>query len=372
MSITAAIAREPHTDFEVAQVELDQPRSDEVLVRIHGVGLCHTDIAVRDQRIPMALPAVLGHEGSGVVEAVGTDVRKVKVGDHVVLSFNSCGSCAMCTQHKPVYCREFGALNFGGSRTDGSHTLHHNGQPLHSFYSQSSFAEYSLAYERNIVKVPDDVPVELMGPVACGIQTGAGAVMRSMACRPGSSIVVLGGGSVGLSAAMAAVVQGCTTIIVSEPVAERRALALELGATHVVDPMAGNLTEALRAILPLGIDYAIDTTARADVMLAALDALAPQGALALIGVPSSMDAAVSFKLTQLMGSGLTIRGINTGDSEPDVFIPQLIDLYRQGRMPFDKLMKTYRLEDINHAVHDQHDGKVVKAVLVTDAVESSH
>ncbi|MGE3744445.1 MAG: NAD(P)-dependent alcohol dehydrogenase [Sphingomonadaceae bacterium] len=368
MSITAVIAREPHTDFEVAQVELDQPRADEILVRIHGVGLCHTDLAIRDRRIPLGMPAVLGHEGSGVVEAVGADVTKVKPGDHVVLSFNSCGTCVMCAQHKPVYCRNFGTLNFSGTRADGSHTLHCNGEALHSFYSQSSFAEYSLAYEGNVVKIPDDVPVELMGPVACGIQTGAGAVMRSLACRPGSSIVILGGGSVGMSAAMAAVVQGCTTIIVSEPVAERRALALDLGATHVIDPVNENLTEALHAIIPLGVDYAIDTTARADVILATLDALAPQGTLGLIGVPPSMDTAIPFRLTQLMGTGLSIRGIHTGDSEPDVFIPQLIDLYRQGSFPIDKLMKTYRLEDINKAVHDQHDGKVIKAILVTDAV----
>lgn len=368
MSITAAIAREPHEDFEVTQVELDAPRADEILVRIHGVGLCHTDIAIRDRRIPLGMPAVLGHEGSGVVEAVGADIAKVKPGDHVVLSFNSCGTCVMCEQHKPVYCRNFGTLNFSGTRADGSHTLHCNGEALHSFYSQSSFAEYAIAYEGNVVKIPDDVPLELMGPIACGIQTGAGAVMRSLACRAGSSIVILGGGSVGMSAAMAAVIQGCTTIIVSEPVAERRALALELGATHVIDPINQKLTEALRAIIPLGIDYAIDTTARAEVILAALDALAPQGVLGLIGVPSSMDMAVPFTLAQLMGSGLSIRGIHTGDSEPDVFIPQLIDLYRQGRFPFDKLMKTYRLEDINTAVHDQHDGKVIKAVLVTGAV----
>jgi aryl-alcohol dehydrogenase len=368
MSITAAIARNPKADFEVAQVELDMPRADEILVRIHGVGLCHTDIAVRDLRIPLGMPAVLGHEGAGVVEAVGTDVTKVKPGDHVVMTFNSCGTCVMCAQHKPIYCRNFGTLNFGGTRADGSHTLHCEGEPLHNFYSQSSFAEYSLAYEGNVVKVPDDVPVELMGPMACGVQTGAGAVMRSLACRPGSSIVILGGGSVGMSAAMAAAVQGCTTIIVSEPVAERRALALELGATHVIDPINEKLTEALHAIIPLGVDYAIDTTARQDVILAALDALAPQGTLALIGVPASMDMAIPFVLAQLMGSGLSIRGINTGDSEPDVFIPYLIDLYRQGRFPFDKLIATYRLEDINKAVHDQHDGKVVKAVLVTDAV----
>ena len=370
MSITAVIARTPKADFEVAQVELDQPRADEILVRIHGVGLCHTDLALRDQRIPVPLPAILGHEGAGVVEAVGSGVTKVKVGDHVVLTFNSCGECVTCRQNQPAYCKEFGGLNMSGARVDGSFTTRECGHPVNaSIFSQSSFAEYSLAYERNVVKIRDDVPLELMGPLACGLQTGAGAVMRSMACPAGSSIVILGGGSVGLSAMLAAVVQGCRTIIVSEPVAARRALALELGATHVIDPTTEDLTGALRAIEPLGVDYALDTTARQDVILAVVNALASLGTLALVGVPASLDMAVPFTLGQLMGGGLTIRGVCTGDSDPDDFIPQLIDLFHAGRMPFDRLMKTYRLEDINQATHDQHDGKVIKAILLTDAVK---
>jgi aryl-alcohol dehydrogenase len=369
MSITAAIARRPEAPFEVADVDLDTPRADEILVRIHGVGLCHTDLAARDQHIPTQLPAILGHEGAGVVESVGTHVTKVKPGDHVVLSFRSCGSCATCKRGQPSYCENFFALNLTGKRTDGSFTTHQHGKPLTgNFIGQSSFAEYSLAYERSVVKIPVDVPIHLMGPLGCAVQTGAGATMRSMACRARSSIAILGGGPVGLSAMLGAIVRGCTTVIVSEPMAKRRALALELGATHVIDPKSQNLTDALRAISPTGIDYIFDTTARNEVIQSALNALARLGTLGLVGVPSSVDAAVTFNMSQLLGLGATIRGVALGDSNPDVFILELIELYRRGKMPFDKLITTYRLRDINQAVQDQHDGKIMKAVLLTDAV----
>jgi aryl-alcohol dehydrogenase len=368
MSITAAIARKANTNFEIAQVDLDAPRADEILVRIHGAGLCHTDLAARDQHIPTPLPAILGHEGAGIVESVGAKVTKVKPGDHVVLSFRSCGTCVTCKRNQPAYCMEFVSLNLAGKRTDGTFTTHQHGQPVTSnFLSQSSFADYSLAYERSVVKVPDDVPVHLLGPLGCAVQTGAGATMRSLACRAGSSIVILGGGPVGLSAMLGAIVQGCSTVVVSEPMAERRALALELGATHVIDPKTENLTEALLAIRPTGMDYVFDTTARSEVIHSAVNALARLGTLGLVGVPTSVEATIAFNMGLLLGLGITIRGVCLGDSDPDVFIPQLIDLYRQGRMPFDKLIKTYPLRDINRAVQDQHDGKVVKAVLLTDA-----
>jgi aryl-alcohol dehydrogenase len=369
MPIIAAVARRANADFELAQVELDAPRADEILVRVHGVGICHTDIACRDQNIPTALPVILGHEGSGVVEAVGSDVKKIKPGDRVILTWRTCGTCHMCKRGEPSYCQDFAGLNLSGKRPDGSCTVHQHGQPVNaSFFSQSSFAQYAIAYERSVVKVPDGVPLHLMGPLACGFQTGAGSTMNSMACRAGSSIVILGGGSVGLSAMLGAIVQGCTTVIVSEPTAERRALALQLGATHVIDPKSEDLTAAIRAILPTGVDYAFDTTARGEVIQAALNAMASRGTLGLVGVPPSLDVKVGFTLAQLMGLGLTVRGIANGDSDPHIFIPRLIELFRQGRMPFDKLIKTYRLEEINQAIHDQHSGKTVKAVLLTDAV----
>lgn len=357
----------PGAPFTIERLDLDEPRPDEILVRIHGVGLCHTDLAARDQHLPVALPAVLGHEGAGIVEKVGDRVKAIRPGDHVVLSFRSCGACPSCLRREPAYCSSFGPLNGAGCRPDGSHALHDGPTAISCcFFGQSSFAEYALTYERNVVRVAHDVPIELMGPLGCGVQTGAGGVMRSLGCHIGSSILITGGGAVGLSAVLGAVVQGCTTIIVSEPHPARRGLALQLGATHAIAP-ADDLAATVRSIVPRGTDYAFDTTGRPDVLAAALAALGHRGALAFVGVPADAAATFPVSIMSLMSQGQTIRGVIEGDSEPATFIPELIDLYRRGAFPFDRLVRTYNLADINQAIADQLDGTCVKAVLLTDA-----
>ena len=209
MKATAAVVWEKERPFSMEEVEVDEPRAGEVLVRIVGVGVCHTDLIVRDQWYPVPLPAVLGHEGSGVVESVGPGVEKVRPGDHVVLSFDHCGHCANCLKGRPSYCTTFFERNFGGQRMDGSTALDKDGQALHShFFGQSSFATYALASQNSVVKVPQDAPLESLGPLGCGVQTGAGAVLNSLKPEPGSSIAVFGTGAVGISAIMAAVAAG--------------------------------------------------------------------------------------------------------------------------------------------------------------------
>lgn len=366
MQITAAIARAAQSDFTLEQVRMEAPRDKEVRVRIAGVGLCHTDLVARDQLIPIPLPAVLGHEGAGVVEAVGPGVTKVKPGDTVVLGFHSCGTCALCREDLSSYCRDFPMLNYLGTRPDGSSGLSQDDQPVSAhFFGQSSFATHALANERNVVKVDaTGLRLELLGPLACGFQTGAGGVMRSLACHPGSSIAIFGGGPVGLAAVMGAVIQQCATIILVEPVAARRQMALELGATHVIDPLAGNVTDAIRAILPDGIDYGFETSGREEVVAAALAALGSHGLLGLVGVPQHLDSSLSVNLVSLITYGHRIVGIIEGDSDPDRFIPELITLHRQGRFPFDRLIQTFRLADINDAIASQHKGGCIKAVLL--------
>jgi aryl-alcohol dehydrogenase len=366
MRINAAVARRGERDFAYETLELEDPRADEILVQIHGVGLCHTDLLIKgiDQ---YSFPAVLGHEGAGVVVKTGADVRKVKTGDRVALTFRSCGACDRCQSGDPAYCRTMPMLNYIGSRLDGSKTLSDDKGPVSSnFFGQSSFASFALAYERNVIPVPDDVPLELMGPLGCGVQTGAGAIMRSLACKAGSTLLVLGGGAVGLSAVMGGRLQDCATIIVSEPHANRRALALELGATHVIDPAAeADLAAAVRRIVPLGVDYVFDTTGAAPVIQAGLQSLGSKGVLGIVGV-ASPGTPIPYDLTSLMSNGHTLRGIIEGDSEPDVFIPELIEHYRAGRLPFDKMIRTYKLSDINTAIEDHHSGVCVKAVLLPD------
>jgi aryl-alcohol dehydrogenase len=361
---TAAVARDHDRDLTIESVDIDAPRGDEILVRIAGVGLCHTDLVFKSA-LSFPLPAVFGHEGSGTVQSVGSDVTKVKPGDRVVITFRSCGQCDRCRTGSPAYCRSMPALNFAGKRVDGSTALRAGGESVGSnFFGQSSFAAHCLTYERNVVQVPDDLPLELMGPLACGVQTGVGGIVRSLACEAGSSILILGAGAVGLSAVMGAVIQGCAKIVVAEPLESRRALAAELGATHTLDPLAAtDLAGAVHAILPQGVDYAFDTTGKTSVLQATVACLGSRGVLGVVGV-CPPGTPIPGDLLQLITFGHTIKGIIEGDSDPDEFIPQLFNFYRQGRLPLERLIRTYPLREINRAIADQHDGACVKAVLL--------
>jgi aryl-alcohol dehydrogenase len=365
MKITAAVAREAHKPFCVEEVELAEPRDNEILVRVTAVGLCHTDLVVVDRVLPIPLPVVLGHEGSGIVAAVGKDVTKVKPGDRVVLTFNSCGQCATCLAGEPAYCQNFMGLNYAGVRPDGSSTICSCGQNFSAnFFGQSSFATYALGNERNVVKVADDINLTLLGPLGCGFQTGAGAVMRSLKAKPGSTIVIFGGGPVGLSAVMGAKVQGCANIILVEPLAARRELGQELGATLVIDPIAEDVAARVREVVPAGAHYAVDTSGVIPAIQAAINCLTVRGELGLVGVPSKPEAEIKLNLLQALSLGITIRGIIEGDSVPDEFIPELAALYRDGKFPIDRLVKLYPFAEINQAVEDQVKGRCVKAILV--------
>ena len=364
MDILAAVAVGPGQPFELRNLTLEAPRPDEVVVAIRAVGLCHTDLVFRDAGA-IAAPAVLGHEGAGVVTAVGSEVTKVAPGDRVIITFRSCGHCHRCDAGDAAYCQTMPLLNYAGMRPDGTTTLTDHGARVSSnFFGQSSFASHAITYERNLVKVPDDLPLELMCTLGCGVQTGAGGVMRSLACQAGSSLLVTGGGPVGLSAVMGAKLQGCATVILVEPHASRRALALELGATHVIDPVeTPDLAAAVRAILPQGVDHAFDTTGLPAVQSASLSALASKGVLGIVGV-SAPGTPVPGEVNLLVTFGHTIKGIIEGDSDPDVFLPELMDHYRAGRLPVDRLVTTYPLAEINQAIAAQHRGECVKAVLV--------
>lgn len=367
MKIKAAVTYEGDAAFRYEDAEIEDPRADEILVEIKGVGLCHTDLVFAEggASFPYPFPAVLGHEGSGVVQAVGARVSKVKPGDHVIITFRSCGTCDRCDSRDPSYCRTMLPLNFGGCRTDGSTALSNSrGGVTSNFFGQSSFATHAVTYERNVVKVDPGLPLEILGPLGCGIQTGVGAAMRSLKLKEGSSVLISGGGSVGLSAVMGAAIQKCQTIVLIEPIAERRALAREIGATHVIDPIGSDdIDEEIKSIVPLGADNAIDTSGVQAAQQTCLTHLATLGTLGLVGA-SPADAAVPGIANTVMMSGHTIRGIVEGDSDPDTFIPELIEYYQAGKLPFDRLVTTYKLSAINEAVAAQHAGECVKAVLL--------
>jgi aryl-alcohol dehydrogenase len=367
MRIKAALVEAPSAAFTFETLELDEPRDEEVLVRIVATGLCQTDIHVRDQHYPVPLPIVLGHEGAGVVERVGASVTGIEPGDHVVLSFPSCGHCRPCRTGHNAYCESGFSLCFGGSRPDGSSALHRldGAAPLSevhgAFFAQSSFATHALATASNIVKVPHDVPLELLGPLGCGFQTGAGAVFNSLRVRAGASIAILGVGAVGLAAVMAARVAGAGRIIAVDINTQRLALAAELGATHIINGGTEDVAARIAEITGGGVDYSLEITGLPKMLRMAVDLLAPLGIAALIGgAPAGAEAAID--MNGLLG-GRTVRGVAQGDSVPQVFIPMLIDMYRQGVFPFDRLIRFYDFEDINAAVEDTRRGNTVKAVL---------
>jgi aryl-alcohol dehydrogenase len=363
MRMTAAVTESKGAAFTLAELDLDEPRRNEVIVRLVGSGVCHTDLSVRDQRRPVPLPAVLGHEGAGIVETVGADVTSVSAGDHVVLTFSSCGTCRMCVQGRSAYCDHFVACNFTGGRADGSTTLHREAGDVHGvFFGQSAFATHALATERNTVKVAPEAPLELLGPLGCGVQTGAGAVLNALRPPAGSSIAVFGAGSVGLSAVMAAIVAGCTTIVAVDLNEQRLKLARELGATHVIDGADDEAVDRLRRLTGgTGLDYTLDTTGVPQVLRRAVSALNQGGTCGLVGT-SAPGTEVTLDMPSLL-FGRTVRGIIEGDSVPQLFIPALVDLHRQGRFPLDKLITTYPFEDINRAVEDAENGLIVKPVL---------
>lgn len=363
MQITAAVLRSRSGPFGLETIELEAPRAGEVLVRVVATGVCHTDMVMRDQDLPTPQPVVLGHEGAGVVERVGDGVTKVAPGDHVVMTFNFCGHCPSCDDHAPTYCHEFFPRNFMGARPDGSSGLSKGGETIHAnIFGQSSFATYALCHERNAVKVTKDAPLEILGPLGCGVMTGAGAVMNALEVKAGRSLVVFGAGAVGLSAVLAAKASGAAPIVVVDINPARLALALDLGADHALDGRSEPVVERIQAITGFGADYTIDTTANLKVMRQAVDCLAPRGVCGLVGA-SRMGDELALDAVAVMSGGRTVRGIVEGDADPDVFIPRLVELHLAGRFPFERLIAFYSMDQINAAVKDGEEGRVIKPVV---------
>src|SRR4051794_30028344 len=360
----AAVVESGGAPFTLSDVVLDEPGPHEAVVRMVAAGLCHTDLGVASGGLPFPLPGVLGHEGAGVVEAVGSAVTGVAPGDHVVLSFTSCGDCRNCRGGHPAYCATWLPLNLiGGRRADGTSTISRDGEPLGGhFFGQSSFAERALVDERSLVKVDPDVPLESIAPLGCGVQTGVGAVWNVLKPETGSTVVVLGAGAVGLSAVMAAALTSATRIVAVDRVAEPLSLATELGATHTVDTSGTDLAPALAEITGgQGADGVVETTGNIGVLRQGVDALAARGTLVVVGAPP-FGTEVALDVNGMLG-GKQVVGLTLGDSETQAFIPALVRLVRNGRLPLHRLISTYPFTDIELAVQDMKAGKTIKPVL---------
>jgi aryl-alcohol dehydrogenase len=361
MRIEAAVIREADAPFRIEPLELDDPRPNEVLVRIVAAGICHTDLAVVHRDLPAPTPIVLGHEGAGIVERVGAAVTHLAPGDHVVLTFPYCGECSKCRGGRPAFCEKIMTLAISGGREDGSRTLKDaKGSVCGCFFGQSSFATHALAYGNNAVKVPREAPLELLAPLGCGIQTGAGTVLNVFKAPPGSSIAVFGCGAVGLAAVMAAKMSGCTRIVAVDRVPSRLEVARSVGATHVVDAGAQNSNEQLAALGE--VDFSVEASGNSRALESAVKILKPfGGTCAILGVPSP-GSPVTFDHSHI-NVGRSIIAVTQGDAQPQSFIPFLVKKFLDGELPLDKLVRAYDLKDINTAAADSAAGRTIKPVL---------
>lgn len=348
--VEAAILRARARRLTIEPLKMEGPRDDEVLVRIVASGICRTDVDFLHTWD--GAPVVLGHEGAGVVEQTGRRVQGFHEGDHVLLSYQSCGDCDECRRGRPARCRYFNELNFGFGRLDGSNGLEGSGVRGH-FFGQSSFATHSLATTRNLVRISPQADLHLLAPLGCGLQTGAGTVMNSLGARQGASIAVLGTGTVGLAAVMAARIVGANPIIGIDIRPGRLELALQLGATHVINPRLERIPSAISRIARHGLDYVVEITGDRKMYAIALQVVKPKGRVALVADPGTGSG----------GSDPRVIGIIQGDAVPQRLIPHLIELYHEGLFPFDRLVTFYDFRDINRAIDDFEKGRVIKPVL---------
>ncbi|MDX6233491.1 MAG: aryl-alcohol dehydrogenase [Nocardioidaceae bacterium] len=365
MRIRSAVLRERGGPFTIEDVELADPGPGEVLVEIAGTGFCHTDLLPRAKGFMAEPPLILGHEGSGVVRAKGSDVDDLAIGDPVVLSFDHCGSCTACGDGHPAYCRSFWGRNMVGRAKGGDPRVRDmDGAPIGAhWFGQSSFASHVLVAARNAVPIPKDLPLELLGPLGCGVLTGAGSILNVLQVSAGSSTAVYGAGTVGLSAVMAAAAAGAERIIAVDLHRSRLDLALELGATDVVDAAGLSTTEVSQRVIELsegGTLTALDTTGAVPVITAGVAALRTRGTLAMVSVVHG-DIVLP---GDALATGKTVTGILEGDAVPRLLIPELIELWLEGRLPFDRLIRTYPISDINQAEADMASGTTIKPVLI--------
>ena len=362
----AAVCRPGSDLFRMEDLAIEEPRPDEVLVRFTATGLCHTDLVVASGFMPTPFPVVAGHEGAGVVEAVGSAVTGFSPGDRVVASFSFCGRCRNCLRGQPAYCPDHFPLNFGAQRADGSVGLRDaSGNPVRDhFFGQSSFADYGLCRPSSLIRLPETAPPDdVLAPLGCGVITGAGAVWNALNVTSGSAVAVFGAGAVGLSAIMAAVAVGADRIIVSDIHSSRLDLAVHLGATDVFDASDGAGAEQVRELTGgMGVDFSVESSGVPDVMTQAVESLAPLGSAVILGIPPN-GAELRTNAFALL-EGRTVTGCIVGHQAPAVLVHRVLRLHEKNLFPVEAMIRTYALDDIDKAADDARSGAAVKPVLL--------
>jgi NDMA-dependent alcohol dehydrogenase len=363
----AAVVYEYGKPIEVADLHLGALADNDVLVRIEASGLCHSDVAVQEGGLPFPVPNIVGHEGAGVVEEVGRAVTTVKPGDHVVLSaLMSCGLCAYCQKGRPNLCAWGLPTIFGCKHPDGNfRAADGSGRDLFQFACIGTLASKTIVPEISAVKIPDDVGFEVAALVGCGVLTGLGAVFNRARVAPGATTAVIGCGGVGLNVIQGCRIAGATTIIAIDPVASKRDLASDFGATHLVDPTE---TPPVERVLELtggiGADFVFECVGKGPLFRQAWDACGVDGTVLAIGVATTEDVTELPSQT-FSTSEKTLMSCLYGTSRPRMDIPLYVDLYLQGRLKLDELVtRRYAIEQVNEAVADMHAGINARGVIV--------
>ena len=362
MKINAAVVYEKNGPFVIKEVDLAEPKGNELIVKIAGCGVCHTDEVVRAGMFDIPFPVILGHEGSGIVEKIGPNVKNLKPGDAVILAPYSCGKCEYCLSGHPAECIHMYSGNFLGHYSDGkTRHIDSDGSSISSLFCQSAFASHAITNERNAIKIDaTGIDLAILGPLSCGIQPGAGAVLNIIKPEPGTSFAVFGCGAVGLAAVMAAKLAGCTVVIGIDVNNGRLETAKELGCTHVIN--GKDITDLTAEIMGIsgGINSALDTTGIPAIINAGIDALKPFGAMAFCAAMKQKTFEVSLSIRT---DSKKLIGVTEGDSNYPLFLPKLLEYYKGGVLPFDKLTKYYRIDEIEKAFEDALSGETIKPII---------
>jgi aryl-alcohol dehydrogenase len=364
MKVKAAVSREKGK-LAIETVELAEPKAGEVMVKLVASGICHTDTAVIEQYLPITFPVVAGHEGVGVIEKVGPGVTSLKPGDRVVLTFPSCGTCEHCEDAHPYSCDDNFTMLFGGKFRDGTTRITtEDGKNVGTMFMQSSFATYAIATEDNAIKVDVEVDdLKKLCSLGCGVQTGAGAVLNRMKPRPGSSIAIFGCGAVGLAGIMAAKIAGCSTIIAIHG-SKGREEALEFGATHTINGRKEDTVARIKEITGgKGVNYALESSGQPPLAVTMLQSMAKEGLAVTVSVTAGAEVPIMLEAL-IMNPSVSFAGCVEGHSNPKVFIPEMVRLWKEGKLPVDKMNKYYKFEEIGKAIEESHTGGVLKPIIV--------
>lgn len=367
MKIRAAVARAIN-ELTVEEIELEAPHAEEVLVRMHAAGVCHSDLHTYKGELRTTPPVVLGHEGAGVVEAVGPGVTRVRPGDRVMINWlPSCLECPSCLAGRPTLCERFPTTTIQSRMPDG--TLRHrtsDGLELKPYLSSATMADHAVIHQNGLVPLPDDVPFEIGAVIGCAVMTGVGAVLNTAKIAPGSAAAVIGCGGVGLSALLGCVLAGCDPLIAIDIVPSKLDFARSLGATHTINSREQDVVKTLREITRLGPDYAFDSVGAAATITQALMGVRPGGAAVVMGM-HALKEEVPISAAALIAQNKSLLGSFAGSSKPLVDLPKLIALYRSRRLPVDRLIShRYPLEQIGQAFDDLAAGQVARGVLILD------